>query len=150
MKGELEVDRCVCVGDKATYLGMGIGKVDESDSEGIILDSDNYEGGINHVEIPHERAKRRNESLTEAGETILRSELWKLMRIARIARPGAIYDASAAAQTCTVSEMVDISEEKEEFAENEEKEDSPGEGKSDFGHMPGFSEFLHVCVVLTK
>ena len=47
-----------------------------------------------------------NEILTEAGKTILRSELGKLMRIARIARPGAIYDASAAAQTFPNEEMV--------------------------------------------
>ena len=64
----------------------------DSDCEGIISYSDNYEGEINHIEIPHERTKKRNESLTEE-QSILRSGLGELMRIARIARPGAIYDA---------------------------------------------------------
>ena len=78
---------------------MEIGKVSDSDFEGLILDSDNYEDKIDQIEIAHERENQRNGSLTEASQSILRSELWKLMRIARTARPGAIYDASAAAQT---------------------------------------------------
>ena len=47
------------------------------------------------------------------------------MRIARIARPEAIYDDSASAQTFSVGEMVYLSEEKEDFSENEEKGDPP-------------------------
>ena len=31
-------------GDKATYLGMWIGEVSDSDYDGLILDPDNYEG----------------------------------------------------------------------------------------------------------
>ena len=59
---------------------------------GIISDYNNYEGRINQIEIPHERARRRNDALTEEEEqTILRSKLGKLMWVARIARPGAIY-----------------------------------------------------------
>ena len=78
---------------------MEIGKVSDSDFECVILDSDNYEDKINQVGIPNERGRQRNVALTEEEPAILRSELGKLMRIARIARPGAIYDASAAAQT---------------------------------------------------
>ena len=78
---------------------MRIAKATDSDTECVILDSDNYGGGINQIEIPHERARRRNGDVTEEGQTILRSALRKLMRIARIARTGAIDDASAAAQT---------------------------------------------------
>ena len=83
---------------------------------GIILDSDNYEGGgVNHIGIPHERARRRNEALAEAEQSISRSELGKLTSAARIARPGAIYDASAAAPTFPVGKMVDSLGEKETF-----------------------------------
>ena len=64
------------------------------------------------------------------------------MWVARTARPGAIYDASAAAQTFSVGEMVDILEEKEDSSENEEKEDPHKGSKNDFGHMHGLSEIL--------
>ena len=50
-------------GNKATYVGMGIAKVGDADSEGIILDSDNYEGEINHMGIPHERTRQRNRAI---------------------------------------------------------------------------------------
>ena len=77
---------------------MGIGNVRDSDFEGLILDTGDYGDKINRVEIPHERANLRNAALTEAELSILRSELWKLIWISRIARPGAIYEASTAAQ----------------------------------------------------
>ena len=64
--------------------------------------------------------------LTENEQTILGSELGTLMWIARIARPGAIYDASAAAQTFSTGELIKFggcgnlisgNEEKESFSE---------------------------------
>ena len=75
----------------------GVGKLSDSDSEGLILDSDNFVGKISRIEIPHERAKERNGALTEEDQASLRKVLGELMWIARIARPGAIYDASATA-----------------------------------------------------
>ena len=81
---------------------MGIGEVSDSDSEGIIPDAGNYEAEIKHIEMPRERARRRNEAPTEEEKAISRSKLRKLIWVARIARPGAIYDASAAAQTFAV------------------------------------------------
>ena len=60
------------------------------------------------------------------------------MRIARIARRGATYDASAAAQTFSVGKMVDILEGKEDFSENAGKGGSPKESKTDFEKIPGF------------
>ena len=67
-EGKFEVDR---YGEnKATYLGMGIGKVSDSDYDGIMLDSDNYEGAINHIEIPRDRTRHRNKSLTEEEHAI--------------------------------------------------------------------------------
>ena len=83
----------------------------------------------------------RNDALTEE-QSILRSELGKLMRIARIGLPGAIYDASAAAQTFAGGEMADLQIEKEEFSKIEEKESSPIAIRNDFEHMPGFHDFL--------
>ena len=80
------------------------------------------------------------EILTENGQTISRSELWNLMWIARIARPGAIYDASASAQTFPTGEMMDFLEEEEEItlSGNEEKISLTAE---DFDRMPGFAAF---------
>ena len=43
------------------------------------------------------------------------------MRMARIARPGAIYDASAAAQTFSEAGAVEISKGREDVSGNEEK-----------------------------
>ena len=65
----------------------------------MVLDSNKYEGGINHIVNPHGRMMAPGEILTGNEQTALRSELGKLMWIARIARPGAIYDASVPAQT---------------------------------------------------
>ena len=64
------------------------------------------------------------------------------MGSARIARPGAIYDASAAAQTFSVGKTIDILGEKEDFSENEENEDPQKERENDFEQIPGFSKIL--------
>ena len=63
-------------GNKATYLGIGIGGVGDSDFEGIIPDPDNYGGKINQIATPHGRSKGRTDALTEEEEeqSILRSE----------------------------------------------------------------------------
>ena len=83
---------------------------------------------------------------TENEQTELRSELGKLMWVARIARPGAIYDASAAAQTISVEEMKCFSEEEEEEDEEEKEVQeieefcySKEEEEDLFDHMPGFA-----------
>ena len=86
---------------------MWIGKSCDSDSECVISDP-NYEDKINRIETPHERVSRAIDALTEDEQAILRPELGKLMRLAQIARPGAIYDASDAAQTFTDWEIVDF------------------------------------------
>ena len=65
----------------------------------------NMGGEINHFEIPHERMMAPGGILTENEQAGLRSELGKLMRIALIARQGAIYDDSASAQTFATGEM---------------------------------------------
>ena len=71
----------------------------DSDFEGLILDPNNYEAEIKHIGIPRERAKNRNGDVTVAEQSMFRSDLGELMRIAQIARPGAIYDASVDART---------------------------------------------------
>ena len=48
----------IAMGDKATYLGMEIDKVIDSDFEGLISDSNNCAGKINQIEIPHGRTNR--------------------------------------------------------------------------------------------
>ena len=88
-------------GNKETYLCMETAKAGDPDFEGLILDTDNYEDKINHIGIPHGRSKNAAEALPEVEQATLQSELWKLMRIARTARPGAICDASAADRTFT-------------------------------------------------
>ena len=52
-------------GNKSTYLGMKIGRVRDSDFEDIVPDSDNYDGGISHIEISHAMTRHRNGAITE-------------------------------------------------------------------------------------
>ena len=101
--------------NEATYSGMKITKVSDGEFGGIALDSNNYEGGIDHIEISHERTRTPNEPSAEEEQTILRSELGKLMWVARAARPGAIYDASAAEQTFSDGEILRFQREVGEF-----------------------------------
>ena len=109
---------------------------------GIIPDSGNYEGEIDNIEISHERTRHPNEPLTEEEHAIWRSGLGKLMRIARIARPGAIYDAPADAQTFPEGELLDVLEQKGDILANGENEDFRKEKEKDFEHIPGLSEFI--------
>ena len=44
MKEKFDLGRCG--GNQSDYLGLGIKKVIDSDSDGIILPSDNYEGKL--------------------------------------------------------------------------------------------------------
>ena len=50
-------------------------KINNVEFGGIIPDSGNYEGEINHIEISHERTRQPNEPLTEDEKADLRSEL---------------------------------------------------------------------------
>ena len=92
------------MGGKATYFGVEVGGVGDSDSDGLISDSHNYEGGINQIGPPNERGHRIAAS-TEGERAILRPEFGGLMRIARIARPGASYDTSATTQSSFESKL---------------------------------------------
>ena len=104
MKEKFESDR---YGEnEAIYLWMGIPTVNSEDSDGVVSGSDKYDGAINHIGIPHARTRTPQEPLGEAEQAHLRSELGKLMRIARIARPVVIYDALAAAQTFSDGEII--------------------------------------------
>ena len=66
-----------------------------------------YEGAIRDISILPSSSRQKGEPLTEAEQFTLRPELGKLMRIARIARPGALYDDSVSAQTFeTIDESI--------------------------------------------
>ena len=99
---------------------MSIKRAIDSERDGIILDANNYEDEINPIEIPHEWARHRSGASTEEEQTISRSELGNLMWISRMARPGAIYDAWAAARTSPEPKTIDSMVGNEDFSENEE------------------------------
>ena len=65
---------------------------------GLALSSYNNEW-IRDITILRGRAIRKNEPLTSEEQSALRSELWELMRISRIARADALRAASVSAQT---------------------------------------------------
>ena len=117
-------------------------EIDTPDFKGVILDSNNYEDKISQIEIFHAGSKEKDDFLTEEEQSIMRSELGKLMWLARIARPDAIYDASAAAQNFA-NWQPDVS--KDEISEDEIQEgpikvDVPKPNDSE--HTPGFKDFL--------
>ena len=76
------------------------------------------------IEIPHGRIKKRTDGLAEEEQSTLRSKLGELMRIARISRPGAIYDASGAARTFTARIIVDIRDGSEAISNTHEEENT--------------------------
>ena len=83
---------------------MEIGKSSDSDFDGLMPDSGNYDG-VSRIEI---RIKGREKSKSFCDGRTIRfyvRNYGKLMRAARIARQGAIYDAPAAAQTVAKFEM---------------------------------------------
>ena len=75
---------------------------------------------------------RQNGILTAEEQAIMRSELGKLIRIAKIARQDAIYDKSAAEKPSPSGKMIDLQAAVEEWPGNEDKEDPQKEGKNDF------------------
>ena len=66
---------------------------------GATLSANDYDGGIRDISILPVPSKLMGEPLTESAQFALRPELGGLMRISRIARPDALYGASAPAQT---------------------------------------------------
>ena len=126
MKEKFEVDRYEEYG--STYLGMGISEINNEDSNGIVAGSNKYGDEVNPIEIPHFRTRAPNGPLAESDQANLRSELGKLIRIARIARPGVMYDALAAAQTFPDGEMIGFLENARKNLENGEK-GGRGKGK---------------------
>ena len=79
------------------------------------------------------------EPLTGEGAFALRSELRKLMRIARIARPVALYDASFSAQTFeNIDESIIYPI---DFAEVVEVNLIESIGGISHSHIPGYDEF---------
>ena len=95
-------------GNGAAYFGMRISKVNREDPGGVISGSGKYGDRVSHIEIAQARTRSPKETLTGEEQAIFRPELGKLIWIARIARPGAIYDASAAAQTFPDGELKDV------------------------------------------
>ena len=120
---------------------MWIEKVSDSDSECLISYAGNYADKTNQNGIQHGRANRRTDALTEEERAILRSGLGKLMWISRIARPGAIYDASAAAQTFYEGNWRFASGQ-EEFSKLADGENEQKEIRCDFQHMPCCQDFF--------
>ena len=116
-----------------------ISKVNSADFNGIDVGSNKYEDKINTIEISHARTRTPNVPLGESGLAILRLELGKLMWIARVARPGVMYDALAAAQTFPGGKMIDFLDNGGKFLEYKEKAAKEKEKEKDFGHMPGFA-----------
>ena len=81
-------------------MGPKITQVENADSLACIkLGSNGYGNKIQDISTSRGWARRKGDFSTFEAQFALRSELWKLMRIARIATPGALHGASAASRT---------------------------------------------------
>ena len=105
------------------------------------MGANRYGDKIKSIECSHARMRTPHEPLTEGELSILRMELGKLTWIARMARPGLIYDADAAAQEFPNGGINVGKREEETLKEEEEIRKKEEGGKEDFGHMPGCINF---------
>ena len=87
---------------------------------------------------------RKGETLTAEWQFALRCELWGLSRIARISRPGALYDASISAKTFEDfgRSIGNLSDSDEVF----EARVTKANGNLKFPHINGFNEFFGEAV----
>ena len=76
---------------------------------------------------------------TESEQFKLRSELGALMRIARIARPGSLYGASASAQTFEAIQESVVSP--SNFNEIADVNLARAANARNYPHIPGFEEY---------
>ena len=131
-----------CDGNKETYLCMEIAKVSGPDLEGFISDSINYEAKINHIEIPHGRNKRRTEAYAEGEQSILRSELRRLMWVSRL-RDGARFTMRRPPRKLLQKAKLAIGE-NEIGAISNSQGGEKGRGRigSYFEHIPGYRELF--------
>ena len=98
-----------------------LGKIDTPGRKGAISDSNRYEDKISQVENPPLEVEKRY-SLTEDEQSVKGSGRGEFMRLARIAGPGATYDAPAAARNFANSKPKNRNEEilnEENEAEND-------------------------------
>ena len=86
------------------------------------------------------RAKQRSEPLTPEGQFAFRSELGGLIRTSRIARRGALYDASSSALKC--GEIEQVITNPIGFEEIVDVGIAKAAGDSKFAHVEGYGEFL--------
>ena len=80
------------------FMGIGIIKKEKDDFQGISMSTNGAENKIKTIETSHHRTRTPNEILTETELSILRSEIEKLTRIAKMARPDLMYDVLELAQ----------------------------------------------------
>ena len=87
-------------------------KKEKTDFQGISVSANGAENKINTIEIPHQRTRTPSEILTGAELSIFRSEIAKLTRVAKMARPDLMYDVSEAAQMFSKREIIDVGSKK--------------------------------------
>ena len=88
-------------------MGMGIIKKNEN-SQRISMSADGFGDKIKSIEISHERTRTPNAPLTETELSILRTELGKLTRIARMDRPDLMYGVFDTGGISPKGEIIDM------------------------------------------
>ena len=105
--------------------------------QGISTNTNGTGNKIKTIEISHQRTRTPGAVLTEIEVSIFRSEIEKLTRIARMARPDLRYDVFEAAHPFTRKETINM-DPKSFISKEGSKREVEKEKEEGFCHIPGF------------
>ena len=86
------------------HVGLRVRKIEDGS---VMVTSEDYERNIERIELEPNRRKDVNAFLVEAEEKSFRSQLGKIMWLARITRADITYEAAAVAQAFAESENLE-------------------------------------------
>ena len=116
----------------------------------VVVTSEDYEKCIEEVEIRPERQKQLEEFLVEAEEKAFRSQLGKIMWLARITRADITYEAAAVAQAFAENEVLEQEYEPENFGkiseiafETAKPSSKKNQNQDGFDHLKDFGQFCN-------
>ena len=121
----------------SVFFGMKIIKKKNEVPQGISTSTNDSEDKIKLIEISHGRTRTPHEPLKDKELSIFQTEIGKLTRIARMARPDLMYDIFDEARTFSKKDKIGEKSEKQ-ITKEEVEEKGTGGKTDDFSHIPGF------------
>ena len=128
------------------HVGLRVRKLESGD---VMVSSEDYERNIESIRIEPERRRDVNAFLIESEEKDFRSQLGKIMWLARITRADITYEAAAVAQAFAESENLEQNYDVTSFENYELKDEKvkevsePSQTFEGNKHIPGFDDFAN-------